>query len=174
MSYIPDELIRLPQWVVWKLVPHPDPDKKALKFPINIRTGNGASTTNPGNWFSFQEVQAYLEEWQGHEHSHFDKQLGELTGVVKGPGFVFSKDDPYCGIDLDNCIDEYGYLVDWARKIAEYFDSYTEVSQSEKGIHIIIKGKKPAGSGCKNGDIECYDQARFFAMTGNLYKGGGS
>jgi putative DNA primase/helicase len=171
MNSIPNELINLPQWVVWKLVPNPNPDKKDLKIPINIKTGNGASTTNPATWATCQEVQEYLAEWQGHEHSHFDKQLGELTGVVKGPGFVFSKDDPYCGIDLDNCIDDQGYLADWARKIAEYINSYTEISQSKKGIHIVIKGKKPDGSGCKKGDIECYDQGRFFAMTGNIYGG---
>ena len=174
MDSIPDELIRLPQWVAWKLVPNPNPDKKDLKIPINIKTGNGASTTSPATWATFQEVQEYLAEWQGHEHTHFDKQLGELAGEVIGPGFVFSKDDQYCGIDLDNCIDEHGHLADWARQIAEYINSYTEISQSGKGVHIIIKGKKPEGTGCKKGDIECYDQGRFFAMTGNIYKGGDS
>ena len=170
MNNIPDELINLPQWLAWKLVPHPDPDKKDMKVPINIHTGNGASTTNPSAWATFREVQAFLDEWQGHEHSHIDKQIGELTGKVAGPGFVFSKDDPYTGIDLDNCIDEHGHLVKWARLITENLNSYTEISHSEKGVHIIIKGKKPEGSSCKKGDIECYDQARFFAMTGKIYR----
>jgi putative DNA primase/helicase len=167
-------LIGLNQWVAWKSCPHPDPTKKKIKYPLNVHTGHGASTANPSTWATFQDVKAFLEEWAGSEHSHFDKQHGELTGPVIGPGFVFSKDDPYCGIDLDNCIDEQGNLLEWARKLVAYFFSYTEISHSGKGLHIIVEATKPEGARSKNGNIECYDRGRFFAITGNIFQGGGT
>ena len=52
-----------------------------------------------------------------------------------GIGFVFSSSDPYCGIDLDNCIDD-GKVKAWAETIVEKLKavSYGEVSPSGNGI----------------------------------------
>jgi hypothetical protein len=46
------------------------------------------------------------------------------------------------------------------------FASYTEKSPSGMGLKIFCKGRLP-GRGVKRGDIEIYDQARFFTMTGH-------
>lgn len=172
-QYIPYELLELNQWLVWKLVPAFDSTGKDQKIPVSVKTEKGASTTNPQTWARYDEVLEFLEEWQGHDHSHWDNNRGELTGKVMGPGFVFSRDDPYTGIDLDNCIDSHGNLEPWAKNIVDAFNSFTEISQSGTGLHIIIKAKKPDGFGCKRGNIECYDHSRFFAITGKVYKEAG-
>ena len=77
----------------------------------------------------------------------------------------------YFGVDLDDMPEELAACADgdYANTIGEFLtalDSYTEWSQSGNGIHIICKGKLPAGRR-KNGKIEMYDSGRFFVMTGN-------
>ncbi|MDE6834030.1 MAG: hypothetical protein K2J39_07295, partial [Ruminococcus sp.] len=44
--------------------------------------------------------------------------------------------------------------------------SYTEISQSGHGLHIICRGKLPEGARRK-GKFEMYDRGRYFIMTGN-------
>jgi putative DNA primase/helicase len=81
---------------------------------------------------------------------------------------VFSDDDPFCGIDLDKCRDlETGKINADAQKIIDDFASYTEISPSGKGVHIILNGKKP-GPKCRKENIEIYDTKRYFTFTGNV------
>jgi hypothetical protein len=84
--------------------------------------------------------------------------------------FVFSSDDPYVGIDLDDCFDENGDLSEPAQIAFDLFNdkAYIERSFSGKGLHIILKGKKPTWSVCKVGNVECYEDRRFWIMTGNV------
>ena len=56
-------------------------------------------------------------------------------------GFVFSKDDPYVGMDFDG--------MSWAEvepMVKDVLPAYVEVSQSGNGIHVIFKGKMPPGA----------------------------
>jgi primase-polymerase (primpol)-like protein len=89
---------------------------------------------------------------------------------VAGIGFVFSPDDPYCGVDLDRCLDPAsGVIVPWAISIIRSLNSYCEISPSGKGVKLFIRASKP-GDRCKtayeDGDVEIYDHARFFTTTG--------
>ncbi len=45
------------------------------------------------------------------------------------------------GIDLDNVIREDGTLEPFALEIINLMNSYTEISPSGTGIHILCKGK---------------------------------
>ncbi|ELZ27030.1 hypothetical protein C474_16809 [Halogeometricum pallidum JCM 14848] len=84
-----------------------------------------------------------------------------------GLGFVFTDDDPFVGVDLDDCRDvETGNGDLWAVSIVDRLDSYTEVSPSGTGYHVIIEGTLPDG-GNRTGDLELYESARFFTMTGD-------
>jgi len=88
---------------------------------------------------------------------------------LDGIGFVFSPGDPYCGVDVDDAIDNHGNVKPWARAIVERLDGYTEVSQSGTGRHVIVKATKPVGPNrraIEDGRIEIYDRARFFVVTG--------
>ena len=110
-----------------------------------------ASSTDPTTWSSYEAT-------EGHEKI----------------GFVFTEDDPYCGIDLDDCIDpETGKMSKEARLIVGRFASYTEVSPSGTGVKIFVKARVP-GPRRKNPQkrMEIYDRGRFFAITGHLYGDG--
>lgn len=87
--------------------------------------------------------------------------------------FVFSDSDPFCGIDLDDCLDD-GVLADWAIPIVERFRgiAYAEISPSNTGIKLITRAKKPNGR-CSNGNgVECYDRARFWTITETFFQAG--
>lgn len=143
---IPSELQALPQWIVWKYE-----DIGALK-PTKIPyhpNGHHASVKDPTTWTTFKtccEAVAY----------------GNYSGI----GFVFSDSDPYAFIDLDDTKGDWLNL-ERQQKIYREFDSYSEVSPSGQGLHIIIKGKIPAGR--KRSAIEIYSSLRYATFTGNVY-----
>jgi putative DNA primase/helicase len=140
---IPEELRVRPQWVVWKAV-----GDKPDKVPYSARSGRRASSTDLLTWSTFQKaLKAY--------------ESGEYAGV----GFVFSSADPYTGIDLDSCVDENGEIALWALEIVRYFDSYTELSGTGSGLHIIVRGDVPNR---RKGDLEVYSSKRFFTVTGRV------
>ncbi|NFA41315.1 hypothetical protein EXM65_01675 [Clostridium botulinum] len=141
---IPIELRELKQWVLWKLE---DKNGKPTKIPYTI-SNKKADTTNSDTWESFDNVvQAYK------------------SGGYSGIGFVFSKDDDYVGIDFDHCINDKGILAAEVAKIVNKAKSYTEVSHSGKGIHIIICGG--LDKAFKRKEIELYSHSRYFTFTGN-------
>lgn len=144
---VPDELKELRRWVVWCLE---ERGGKPTKVPYSPLTGRSAGSTDPGTWGSYLEaIKAYTE--------------GDFDGV----GFVFTEADPFCGVDLDRCRDlNTGELEPWAREILDRLDSYSEISPSGEGVHIIVRGELPPG-GNRRGRIEMYDRARFFTMTGD-------
>ena len=145
---IPTPIKSLPQWVVWRCEQR---DGKNTKVPYCSHTPTRrASVDNPKDWGTYDLA---VEVYQ--------------SGLVQGIGFVFTKDDPYCGIDLDKCRNpETGEIEPWTQEIIQDLNSYTEVSQSGAGVHIIVQGKLPPGSRRK-GRVEMYDCGRYFCMTGN-------
>jgi len=152
LNTIPCDLRALPQWVVWKLVPG---KPKPKKVPYNSRCSRQlASTTDATTWGTYDDSVKTCNERQ-----------------FAGIGFVFSKDDPFVGIDLDTCRNpETGELAPWAHQIMEQLDSYCEVSPSGTGVHIIVKGTLPK-DGRKKGDVEIYESGRYFTMTGHHMAG---
>jgi primase-polymerase (primpol)-like protein len=74
-------------------------------------------------------------------------------------------------VDLDDCRDpETGTGANWATAIIDQLDSYTEVSPSGTGYHVLIDGELPDGRNRK-GDVELYESARFFTVTGEHVSG---
>jgi len=145
---IPEELKTRPQWVVWRAV-----GDKPNKIPHSARTGRRASSTDLMTWSTFEEaIEAY--------------ERGEYAGL----GFVFSSADPYTGVDLDTCVNGNGEVAGWALEIARNLDSYTELSASGTGIHIIVRGDVPNR---RKGDVEVYSSKRFFTVTGHIVEVGG-
>jgi len=93
---------------------------------------------------------------------------------AKGIGIVLGEisEGVLCGIDVDGCVDEQGIIHSEAQKIIDSFDSYTELSLSKKGVHILLYAKKK-GEKCKINNLkwckglEIYDKNRYFTLTGN-------
>ncbi|MGH7963610.1 MAG: hypothetical protein ACRERD_17595, partial [Candidatus Binatia bacterium] len=146
LDNIPQELKTRSQWVVWKRVERGD---KQTKVPLDPGNGGSARTNAPYTWKPFDLAVQRQHAWG-----------------CGGIGYVFSENDPYVGIDLDNCRDpETGILERWAVAIIERLDSYTEASPSGTGVHIFVKATLPPG-GRKKGSIEMYSEGRFFTVTG--------
>jgi len=144
---IPETLRERDQWVCWR---EEERDGKPTKIPITPETGGFASSTEPETWASFEAALDYTE-----------------TENADGIGFVFTDDDPIVGVDLDDCRDPgTDDIDDAALDIIERLDSYTEVSPSGTGYHVLITGELPEGRN-RRGHIELYDTARFFTVTGD-------
>ncbi len=144
-------LIERDQWVCWRYVTR---GGKKTKVPFNARTGAAADSTGPETWSSFVEAVAAYER---------DKRNA-------GIGYVFAANDPFCGIDLDDClVPSTGEIKPWGLEFIELLASYTEISPSGTGVKAIVEASKP-GPRCKtsyeDGEVEMYDQGRFFTMTG--------
>jgi hypothetical protein len=92
------------------------------------------------------------------------------SGHFDGLAFIFTEDDPYCGIDLDGCRDPMSSEIAPTKKaIIEEVESYSEVSTSGTGIHIIARASVPEGR--KVDGIEIYSSRRCFVMTGQHLEG---
>jgi putative DNA primase/helicase len=147
---IPEELIKRPQWVVWR---YEERDGKPTKVPYTPHTSFRASTADSTTWRPF-----------------FEAHTAYARGRHDGIGFVFSSEDPYAGIDLDGCRDpETGEIEPWAQEILDRVAdvAYVEISPSGTGIHIVVEGAVRDG-GMRKGDVEMYSRGRFFTITGLL------
>ncbi len=158
---IPQELKDLPQWVNWKLITKKE-GGKPTKPPYHPN-GRLAESNNPQTWCHFLPVKAAANKFDGI-------------------GFVLTKDDPFVGLDFDNCrcpafdnIDAeiagrlnmvLPHVADHIRKL----NSYTEVSPSGKGIRILLKGNL-SKDGNKKGGIEAYQSGRYVTITGHAIDG---
>ncbi len=152
---IPKELQQRKQWICWRYEQHPG-RSKPTKIPYNPLTGYRASSTDASTWTDFETAKA-------------------CAGRYSGIGFVFTKDDPYVGIDLDHVLDKNGEFIQKdAREIFEKCNSYTEISPSGTGIHILGKARlrDMAHKVEENPDLgtcekELYESGRYFTVTGN-------
>lgn len=150
------------QWVLWRMEPR---DGKITKVPYSPATHRPCSSTQPRDWGSYQEVVEAALKHDGQPYS--------------GPGFVFNGKaaNRIMGVDLDKCRDvETGRLDPWAEKIVERFESYTELSPSGRGVHILVFGRLPEGAAKRitmpgGAGIECYDTGRYFTVTGQHLDG---
>src|SRR5215204_2988603 len=141
----------LRQWLCWR---SEERDGKPTKIPYSPITRERASSTTPETWTGYEEaVRACKEEGYG------------------GIGFVFTPDDDLCGVDLDKCLDpETAEIERWAWEIIEELDSYTEISPSGTGVHILVRATLPEGRN-RRGRFEAYDRGRYFTVTGKHLAG---
>lgn len=155
----PPELNQRFQWVCWRYGDRGD--GKPAKIPIDPYTGKPADVTDPDCGTTVVTARLHHEEGYVHERGYGEK----IEPTTDGLGFVFTDDDPYIGIDLDNCVDEDGNIAEWAQRIVDEVDSYAEFSPSGTGIHIITKGVLPEGN-VKRGNVELYEKDRYLTVTG--------
>lgn len=81
-------------------------------------------------------------------------------------GFILTVDDPYTVIDLDE--PETEEQRERHAKIYSAVQSYAEVSQSGKGVHIICRGKVP--SSVRRDKVEIYSHSRYIICTGKTIR----
>lgn len=148
---IPNELKQFSNWICWKSVPQPRPDDPDHigKIPINPKTGGNAQSNSPETWTDFSTAVRAAEKFSGI-------------------GFMFGN-SPFFGVDIDGVEYEiHNFLNGENNIIAEFaygLQSYMELSPSGKGVHIICRGTLPKG-GRRRGNVEMYENGRFFTVTG--------
>lgn len=141
---IPEELRKLKRWGVYRL-------EDGKKIPYQPIGGNVRAKTNDLNtWYSFEDARDVVE--------YFD-------------GLAFLLGDGVFGVDLDEVpedVEKYenGEASGIVYEFISTLGSYAEISPSGKGVHIICKGTLPPG-GRRKKNVEMYDSARFFTVTGN-------
>lgn len=149
---IPGRMRRKRSWITWEYRERED-DNKPTKVPIN-KHGRAVSATDPDNWLSLSDAR--------EQCNHTD---------ADGVGFVFSDRNNLLGIDFDDVRDsETGAVEQWCSDLLDRLDSYTEVSPSGTGFHVIVRAGIPSEYGNK-GKIEVYENDRFFTVTGKQVKG---
>ena len=147
---IPQELKDKRQWVNWDFEIRDGKQTKVPKQP----NGRNADSTDPGTWSDFETCLRSLDNG-----SRF-----------KGIGFVFNHD--YTGTDFDDCVTNGAITKPDIVRLVARLNSYTEYSQSRRGLHVINNAAKPGVTCRKSGSkVEMYDSGRFFCMTGDLFEG---
>jgi primase-polymerase (primpol)-like protein len=142
----------LRQWLCWRREEREG--KPPTKVPYSPTTGQRASSTNPESWTGYQEALRACKE-----HGYC------------GIGFVFTPEDDLCGVDLDGCLDpQTGEIERWAQEVIDELNSYTEISPSGTGVHILLRARLPEGRNRK-GRFEAYDRGRYFTVTGKHLAG---
>jgi putative DNA primase/helicase len=160
-------------WVAWQAEDRGD-NKPPAKVPY-APDGRKARADDPSTWGTHTEAEAQARK--------LPKPYDE-----SGIGLEFTSDEngrSIGGIDLDTCRDkETGKIEPWAMEIIERFDTYTELSPSQRGVKLFFTyaaddlptlratmGIAKWGKQFKRGDgqhppaIELHLGNRYFAVT---------
>lgn len=126
VSNIPEEIKIRNDWVDWYSEyvgweTEEDRNRKPRKLPLNPLNGEDADVTDSLTWGCLEDALKRIE-----------------NNPTRGLGFVFSSGNPYTGIDLDECRNpSTGIIEPWALEIISSINSYTEISPSGCGVHIM-------------------------------------
>ena len=147
---IPIEMRDAKRWLMYKLEPNEELDKKPRKVPYYAngrrRSGKLDTPADQGNLVNFDVALSLL-----------------LKGIYIGLGFALGPDvnDKYWqGIDLDD-------LANHPELNNINLQGYVEVSPSGNGLHAIGYGQFFPTLGSNSTGIEAYAKGRYFTVTGN-------
>lgn len=144
---VPKELQQVPSWLIWVPTPNNDPNNpKILKRPVRGK------------------------DWQQQLLPFEDTRDRALSSPYRfGLGFAYTSDHPYICIDLDSQSEDNLALL-------ALLDSFTEISPSGKGYHVIIKTDNKPGlvevfsNGRRNGTHkrDLFIGVGFVTVTNNI------
>lgn len=133
---------------------------KLKKIPYQPILGNKASTSNRDQFSSYEDA---LEDYEW------------IPNNYDGIGLLLTND--LCLIDIDNCIYK-NKLSPLAKRIFNLINSYTEISPSGKGLHILFLcsdlnniSEEQYYKKNSNNHVETYfsNSNRYVTLTGNIY-----
>lgn len=155
LANLPPQMRDRPQWLVWRFETFKG-DKKPRKVPYycngKIRQGTQGDEADRAALSSFDAAVRTLRR-AGYD----------------GIGFAFLPGDGLIGIDLDKAIDaDTGEVSDQCRSIIAACASYTELSPSGTGVHIICQGSTESFKSNQVG-VEVFCGRQFFTCTGRRY-----
>lgn len=141
------------QFIICKFVPDQSRPGKTNKYPIHPLSGIKTNAHEPSIWMTHEEAIA----------------LAPRFGVDHGVGFVFTVNDPFFFIDVDECIKPEGYTPIVAELAALLPNAVMEVSHSGRGLHIFGMGQATTERRVKDKTnllFDLYTDDRFVALTG--------
>lgn len=153
---LPAVMRALPQWLMWRFEQH-EGEAKPRKVPYYLsgykRRGEQGSARDRERLASFDAAV---------------KQLLE-TDRFDGIGFAFLPGDGLIGIDIDGAIDaESGEVSARCQAIIDACGSYTELSPSGRGVHIIVAGETQTFKNNAVG-LEVFCGRQYFTCTGRRW-----
>lgn len=168
---IPEEILASDFWLAWRTewVTKKDGTQAPTKVPYNPIKGERCDVKDESCWLPYAKVYDVL-----HRHPDY----------YSGFGFALCDYHLYSTIDLDNPWKYKNKPLDpnvpeekaqaeatWRGhcEIVNEFDSYTEWSPSNTGLHIWVRGKLPVGARNRSGNVEVYSRDRFLTVTGRPY-----
>lgn len=137
---IPEALRALCQWVCVR---------NGSKVPMKGWENEAASSSDPSTWCDYETATEAVK-----------------AGYYDQTGFVFN-DNGIVGIDIDAGFDEEGLMTALAVDIVGACHSYTELSRSGRGFHILVRGTLPFDGKNNHAGVEIYQNKRYFIMTGH-------
>lgn len=149
INNIPQELKERNQWLWFKIYHNQDKNgnTKLVKIPISPITCESNEWNKKENWSDFETA------LDGLEKSGCD-----------GLSFVLSEDYPFVCIDLDKVKENFEEVKNI---LNDFSDTYSEISVSENGVHIFVKGSVAKNINNQIDRFEMYKSNKCIAMTGN-------
>lgn len=150
-SGLPGELESLRRYMLYRLTPRRA--GRAGKVPQRLVGGRLLPTSplSEGSWLSLDDALELL-------------QLGHGDGL----GLALRPDAGLVAIDLDGVVAGQA-LTPAATALVTEFDSFTELSVSGQGLHLLVRGRLP-GSRRRTAELELIDTG-FLALTGQRWPG---
>jgi putative DNA primase/helicase len=157
LGAMPQAMKALGQWLLWRFEEYAG-DKKPRKVPYYVngrkRQGKQGDEADRAALASFDDALAAL-----------------ASGRWDGVGFAFLPGDGLVGIDIDGAIDpDTGEVTQRCADIIAASGSYTELSPSGKGVHIIALGETASFKDNRIG-VEVFCGRQFFTCTGRVWTG---
>jgi hypothetical protein len=149
---IPEELRKPALWLQYYLSPDPKkPDKKPRKHPCVKYATQEARAEN------LRSLDYLLE--------NRTPQKGVQRYVDKAEGFTY--------IDIDRVREpKTGEIQPWAAELIDWLDTYTEISASGTGFHLVCRGTLPEDFKLDPAQVEIYAgniPNKLIAMTGDVH-----
>lgn len=154
-SKLPRDMIESPRWLLWraKTRRRKDGSTYIAKVPYYASGAPRSGTLDTAE--------------DAERLATFHGALAALSlGGYSGLGFALG--DGWHGVDLDKCRDPAsGDIQPWAQDIINAAKTYTEVSPSGCGVHLIGRSDADLRTLGSNGSgVELYASGRYFTVTG--------
>ncbi|KAK1548211.1 hypothetical protein Q3G72_032010 [Acer saccharum] len=154
---IPSSMRQAKRWAPWRAEWN-EKKQKYVKIPHRAdRPEHGLSNKSAVGWVTFE-----------HAMAAYRAAPDKFAGV----GYLMTGAHGVTGVDLDHCVVD-GQIAPWAAEVAAKLDSYTEISPSGTGLHVMSATDVPIDWMNHDRGIEVYggNAARFLCITGRRVDG---
>lgn len=146
------ELQKFKRWLCWRVTQNGDSFEK---IPVNPVTGRPAESNDPSTWVEYGVAKAAVD-----------------AGTYNSIGFALGDEVGLAIVDFDKVrATPQDPFPSWVRNELEELDSFTEVSVSGCGLHVLIWGSVPANLNRQKLHVEVWSKNKMFSLTGDVYEG---